>query len=368
MTLVVVAADLHLGAGGRLDDQARAWMDACEYADEIDATLLVLGDVFHRARPTPAELAAFADGLDRLYCGNDLSSDPLVRVHVIPGNHDYGERIGITAVEVIAGGRDWVAVHTRPTVIRLPGTTTRVGLLPWSPSRPTPDDLLAIARGMRADGVEILGTHWAISGSTLPNGQGVDDLLRRETIIPAGDLQAIGFDLVLSGHIHKAQAIREGMQYVGSLTPVDFSEADDFHGLAVINTERPTVADWRAIESRRFVTLTINPESGVASGLTDADLPEGALVRVKYDATPEQHRMMDASAIADAVHAMGGELVGVMPTIHREASVRGEVIDEDASAVEQVQRWLADRAGIDEATVQRMVDETARYVAEEAGS
>jgi len=369
VTRLAFAADLHLGAGERLADQRAAWVEACEFAASSADALIVAGDIFHRARPTPEELAAFAAGLDAVGV-----------VHAIPGNHDFGERVGITALEVIAKARDWVSVYMTPDVVQIGDAL--VGFLPWTPTKPTPDELVRIALGLRAkrppfdsdiDLDRLLVAHWAISGSSLPNGASVEEVLRREPIIPADMIEACDFALALAGHIHKAQTMRPGVAYIGSLMPVDFSEADDEHGLVLWDSTRPREFTRRTIGSRQLVTIDAGRLDADGLGFeelanTIAELDEGAIVRVKYEATPDEHRRVDAGMIADLVAHAGGTLASVMPTIERAENQRGELLDEDATPVEQMQAWLAEQAGLDAATMQRMIDETARYVAEEAGS
>ncbi len=67
----------------------------------------------------------------------------------------------------------------------------------------------------------ILLYHGQIRGATVGSGQtlGIGDIsLGRE------DLEMIGADFVLAGHIHEPQAISESMYYAGSAYPVDWAE------------------------------------------------------------------------------------------------------------------------------------------------
>jgi exonuclease SbcC len=67
----------------------------------------------------------------------------------------------------------------------------------------------------------ILLYHGQIRGATIGAGQtlGIGDIaLGRE------DLEMVGADFVLAGHIHEPQAISESMRYAGSAYPVDWAE------------------------------------------------------------------------------------------------------------------------------------------------
>lgn len=248
--------DLHLGAGtdygrepgDRLRDQQDVLAMVVQLANENDVdAVLFAGDAFHRRRPTPAELLAFARPLVELEA-------PLI---AIAGNHDVESADLPTALEVFTNDASHdspglLTLSTRPEVINLPGLA--VATLPWTPvSRliaqrdggdrdRTHDEvaamLVAAARGLRAeipaDTPAVLMLHWSISGASTPTGALTDEF--REVVLDVDELGALGFDAVVMGHIHRHQVLCEEpwIGYVGSPLPVDFSEANTPHGCVLL--------------------------------------------------------------------------------------------------------------------------------------
>lgn len=355
MTGVAVVADLHLGAGGnaRLGAQRAAWLEAVELANHEASSLVIAGDVFHRARPTPDELGAFADGLDLL----ELPTIAIV------GNHDVSNVNETTALEVLLRHRTQMTACRQPQTFESNEYT--VAVMPWSPLRPSASDLLDVARSLyaRCDIAKpsLLVPHWAISGSVLPSGRRLEDV-SREVALPLLELEAIGFDAIIAGHIHKPQALGESMtpiEYVGSLAAVDHSEAGDAHGLVVWHVEEAELEHHELEHGPRFVTLGLED-------LHELDTSyEGAIVRVRYTATPEEHRSVEAAAIMDSM--IGAAEVRIEPTILRDENRRGVELVEDASPLEAMQAWITQQAGISPELAERMLAETSRYVDEARG-
>lgn len=357
MTGVAFVADLHLGAGaGRLEAQREAWLEAVGVVNTEAESLVIAGDVFHRARPTPDELDAFVDGVEQLE----------VPVVAIPGNHDFSNVSETTALEVILRGRSGMQVARYPQTFERPGYTLAV--LPWSPLHPMAEDLLAAARALYlncpADVPCALALHWSIGGSVMPNGRRIEDVTR-ETMLPRAELETLGFDAVIAGHIHNAQSLGGGfvpIEYVGSLVPVDHSEADGRHGVLVWTPESSSIERFELEHGPRFVTLDLDE---LAGGDYDEEDVTGAIVRVRYTASRDEHRRIEAAHIFDQLSSAGE--VAVQPTIIREENARGAALGGDVSPVEAMQAWLVEQAGISPELGELMLAETSRYVDELAG-
>lgn len=361
MTTIAAVADMHLGAGGnaRLEAQREAWLEAVSIANQEASSLVIAGDAFHRARPTPDELSAFTDGLDALE----------IPALAIVGNHDVSNANETTALEVLMRRRDRRLVACRqPQTFETPELT--IAVMPWSPLRPSSSDLLDVARALYAacpiSKPSLLVLHWAISGATLPTGRRIDDV-SREVAIPPGELEGIGFDAILAGHIHKPQTFGGDVGgavggYVGSLAAVDHSEAGDEHGLVLWHVEDGEL-EWRELTSGpRFVTADYE----TTLDLFDGELA-GAIVRVRYEATPEENRRIESSAMIDRLTKAGASSVTIEPTIIRPENRRGAELESDVTPLEAVQAWLAEQAGIEPELAERMLAETSRYVDELKG-
>jgi DNA repair protein SbcD/Mre11 len=211
-------------------------------AEGCDA-VLVAGDIFEGPLPTPEHYEAFA---------RPLRGFPLPVVAILGnGRHDAAMRT-TTALQVLEAPE--LRIVTRPEVVHVAGAS--VCCLPWAPvSRlvaargggdrdevhlDAVEHLLAVARGLRDAaeanhvGPTVLLLHWSISGAALPNGLPVD--LAREPILPVEELEALGFEAIVAGHIHRHQILFEEplIAYVGSPMPLDFSEGSYEHGCLLL--------------------------------------------------------------------------------------------------------------------------------------
>lgn len=367
--------DLHLGAGAeygnvaygpgsRLADQQDVWLRACEVfvAEDVDAVLFT-GDAFHRRKPTPAENLAFRSGLDRLGMHG-------IPVFAIPGNHDVATADLPCALDLFVGELE---LHRTPTVRQFEGVY--LCFLPWIPlaqlvaqrgggdrdeiHRTAGDLLVDIARGLRAqcddDGQKILISHWSVGGAQTPTGVYTDDF--REPVIARADLESLGFDWVVLGHIHKHQRLDAAGRifYCSSPCIVDFGEANVDHGVYLIDTDTAE-ATYVNIADRDFVTIEADlvgvddaADVLIAYALGYPGGVEGAVVRVRYRATPDQR--IDHSALRQALVEAGA---------HRVYSIASDIVRADRARVAGVDETLSAREAIDHWLGVQDVDELAR--------
>jgi DNA repair protein SbcD/Mre11 len=278
-------ADQQLGvASVTLESQEDVWDKAVTLAIANDvAGVLHAGDLFEHAIVEGQVLAAFRRPLARL-------REAGIPMLMIRGNHDGAVR-PVDALDVFHE-YPGLTVSQRPELIPFGGA--KVVTLPWvSPKHlvaasngasrenvyeAASEMLVGIARDLlnlavrdyreEADPI-ILLLHWSVSGASLPTGLPVDQL--HDVILPWTDLDALGFDAVVCGHIHKPQILGNGVFYCGSPQQLNHGEANDEHGVWLIE---PGQLDetFLPIESPRFVTLEAWDDWGAA------DI-EGAIVR-----------------------------------------------------------------------------------------
>jgi DNA repair exonuclease SbcCD nuclease subunit len=185
----------------------------------------------------------------------------------------------------------------------------------------------------------VLLAHWSVEGAALPNGLPVADL--KEVVLPLVELEAIGFDAIVLGHIHRAQMLSGDTKifYVGSPACVDFGEANVEHGCTIIefydDQGRQEVYGWKrhALEDRPFVTLDFQGphDADMLPGTdwTASERLDGAVVRVRYTATEEQARRVDHAALTRALLDAGArKVVSIQSAILREGRQRDERVDE----------------------------------------
>lgn len=372
---ILACGDLHLGAGSdygrepgeRLREQENVWSRIVDVAVDhgVDAVLFA-GDAFERRRPTPSELLAFKRPLDRL-----RSAD--IQVVLIVGNHDVEAFDRPAAVDLFVDDMALVVPISKPTVLDVQGDLP-VACLPWTPvgrlvatrnggerdevNGLAADLLLDTARGLRAqvpDGQPaILLLHWSISGAALPTGIPTDQL--REPVIPLSELERLGFDAIVAGHIHKPQLLATDPRepdmpifYVGSPMPLNFGEASVEHGVWILESHAigtHGAVGWAPqfvpIDSRPFVTINWASQDFAQLPPIVEESVDGAIVKVRYRATAEQARRIDHAEIRQALVDAGAHKVyAIEATIEREARARVEGLDESVGPMDAVDAWLA---------------------------
>lgn len=351
--------DLHLGAGAdlgrepgeRLAEQEAVWLRIVEMANELQVPLVFAGDAWERRRPTPAELIAFFRPLDK------ARLEPLI----IPGNHDVEAFDRPTGYDVrspeIAARRFRFHVP-RPDVVAVDGVV--FCCLPWAPpghlvalqeggdrdelNHRLAAGLVEIARGLhaqarelKADAAAVLLAHWNVTGAVTTTGMTVDFF--REPTLPLGDLEAIGFDAVVLGHIHRPQLLGDRTFYVGSPMPLNFGEAASEHCVWLLDVERGAMQAFQIpVESRPLVTLDVENPGEAIAGL---DRVDGAVVKVRIRATPEEARRLDVAGYRQQLLDAGAWKVwAVQVDVDKPDLVRAELA-EDLSDVDALEQWLA---------------------------
>jgi len=135
------------------------------------------------------------------------------------------------------------------------------------------DLLLGCARQLYAeapaDRPRILLAHQMVSGASLPTGLPVEQV--GSVVLPLWALEEQGWDAIVLGDIHKAQALAESEDdyhapifYCGSPMTHDFGEADVPHGCWLLETsydrdEQLSIrSSFQVLSGRRFVTVDVD--------------------------------------------------------------------------------------------------------------
>lgn len=324
MTRIAFTADLHVdsygtridpetGLNARLGDFLRTTRWVAEEASRRGCeALVVAGDFTERRHPAPWLVSQIRDALE-------IVPTPGLRYY-LRGNHD-GEIAGGSIVTILDDGLTTFGL-ARPEVLPVAGDPTDAVLafIPfldrhWLRTQPgfetVPDaeiyqvlgeQFLTIARGLYAQakaeaewsnaGV-VLVCHQTLAGAEMSDTQRafLGDLA---LVVDARALQAIGFEAVVAGHLHRHQVVLGdriapvGSQlsyvgpvlYTGSIERVDFGEEHETKGFVVADVG-PGTFDWHFVEApaRRFVTVGTSTGEVIQDALLPA-LVEGAIVRV----------------------------------------------------------------------------------------
>ena len=236
---ILHTSDWHLGralCGERLlEDQCHVLAQLVEIVKDFrPAAVVVAGDVYDRAVPSPEAVQALDDVVSELVLGCDTD------VVLLAGNHDSGARLSFGA-RVLARNRLHVVGSLRegPAVVRLNDEWGEVSIcvVPYTepalaayeldcPTICDHDTAMRVAverlRSMPLSRRTVLAAHTFVTGAETSESE------RTLTVGGAGSvaLDALdGFSYVALGHLHQAQMVgRETVRYSGSLLKYAFSE------------------------------------------------------------------------------------------------------------------------------------------------
>lgn len=386
MARLLCTGDLHLGAGAdlgrepgeRLAEQEAVLGQIVTLANELEATLVFAGDAWERRRPTPSELLAFRRPLEGMHGERGYG---LARAGVvIAGNHDVEAFERPTGFDAIETGRHWHYV-SRPAVLGV--GEVQFACLPWAPAgrlvalegggnrgdlnEALSAGLVEIARGlfagMDAKRPRVLVAHWSVAGATASSGIPVE--LFREPVLDVDELEAIGFDAIILGHIHRPQVLGSAGStfYVGSPMPLNFGEVDHDHVVWMLDVEAGSAQVFQIpVESRRLVTLDLvaGPEldyriEELAPGLEDA------IVKVRIQATETEARRLELAALRSELELVARKVWAIQVEVERDDVVRDSSIDETTDDSEALEAWLAAEDDRSEAELEPILERHDSY-------
>ena len=350
-------SDLGLAPGDRLAEQEQVWRRTLELARDYGCDVVLHGgDLFDKRRPSPDEVLA---ALRPLTEHAEAGGCPVV---MTLGNHERSGVSDATMPAALAALEAMYVSHSPEIVGTFGGVT--ICALPWAPvSRIVAaqgggdrDDvnayaaeiLVATARGLRdnVDGPAILLSHFSVSGSSLPTGLPVDQL--REPVLELADLEALGFEAIVLGHIHKGQAFGEGTFYVGSPMPLNFGEAGYDHGVWIVELDSAVSGTWVPrfvpIGSRKLATLDVFGPDVVTIGdsyFAYEDLVADSVVKLRIRADAETARKIDVSALKRGLVEAGAHKVyAVELEVERQERARVEGLTDDLDELSALDLWL----------------------------
>jgi exonuclease SbcD len=372
----LVTADDQFGHGSRFDvpgarlaEQAANWQRRVDLARELNVdAILYLGDAFEDRENSNDREDAFQAPLR----GRDVG------VIAIVGNHDGNEPGRKTTLDNIADA-GLISLHRQPG-IEFVGSTAVV-LMPWMSMHQLAaresgwrdrDHLKALATklilraaaGIHAnivgssawrDGTitsTVLGLHFDIGGAVSQNGTPIDVAQFADgPVLPLDELQDLGYDAVLAGHIHRPQVLSTDplILYPGSPMCLNFGEGGFDHGAYLVDVQPGAArAYFLPLPSRRFVTIDVDlygeevPAPDATKGLsyfaldyerTRRDVSD-AIIKIRYRASAEQARHVDQHEVRRLLVEAGAYRVHTVGP--------SQIVDGDRPDVEQLQDGLSD--------------------------
>jgi exonuclease SbcD len=387
-------ADLHMGeypgptvAGenSRLKDIEKMLYHIANEAQVGMYDLVVFaGDAFKTRRPSYREILTVANGLAHVA--------PRVPVVAISGNHDTPNDGSEGAWDVIAAMNiPGLTVRTRPAadVIHTKSGPVQVFSLPYFTKSTLLQkeeyrdltleqinkllgekamDIVRHFAGQRDPRMpSILMAHLSVTGAELSNGQNI--FMGAEPVLSAVELEALGFDYVALGHIHKFQQLSPRVAYSGNPERIDFGEADEDKGYLSVELEpgQVPVLEFHKTPARKFVTVEVGLETpeDLERFYDDLLLPDttGAMVRVKYRAPDDVAKMVNHQEIIRRLHTAGAHYVaGIQAEVERSNRARDEEVTEAMSVRDALLKYL-DKNNIPDDGLSSLAQELLQEVA-----
>jgi exonuclease SbcD len=237
---MIHTSDWHLGRSfhqvGLLGAQATYLDHLVEVCrSEHVAAVVVSGDVYDRAMPSPDTVALLSESVERII-------DTGARVVLSSGNHDSAIRLGFAA-----GLLERAGLHIRTSIdaVGRPVLVDNVAIYPLpylepalaadrlgAPERSHAGVLRAAMARVRADAAQARRPTVVMAHAFVAGGVGSDS----ERDISSGGVAAVppevfdGVDYVALGHLHGRQRITDSVAYSGSPVAMSFSEVDHHKG------------------------------------------------------------------------------------------------------------------------------------------
>lgn len=274
MVKIVFLADSHLGFDFPLrpkKEKRRRGIDfftnfdlILDYAKTNKADLVINGgDLFFRTRvPTPI--------IDMVYERIFNFAQSGIPIAIVPGNHE-SSKLPVSLFMQHAN----IHYFTKPQVFtfRLKNIDFDVAGFPCvrNDIRPVFAEIAGkIQEQLRPDSVKFLCMHQAIEGARV----GPSDFTFRKgnDVISMDDLPNF-YDLILSGHIHRAQVIhtqnKTPVIYPGSIERTAFAEKDEEKGFYEININTQKESSFRFIglKTRPMIDITLENETYTTNSL-----------------------------------------------------------------------------------------------------
>ncbi len=150
----------------------------------------------------------------------------------------------------------------------------------------------------------VLVAHYTVAGCESESGQTF--LAGQDVVVLPQTIDAAGVTLGCFGHIHKPQRLgcNTPAYYSGSPNQLTFNDEGETHGFYIHEIGETGTVESRFIPTpeRRHMTIRLTQDQVaeyIAGGAIDGISPqtEGAILRVYYDATPDQEKALNRAAL-----------------------------------------------------------------------
>ena len=342
MSRGVVTADWHVGVKTHsvLDKETglpSRWNDVwksanyvVDYAIQNSADFFwLLGDVFHTNHPTPTELYFTVEILKRL-------EEAGIQTIVFNGNHDYVAGSKMSAASALDGLGKWENVKFFSEIGYETGHGWGAKIIPHGFN-------IADVQQKRALSRELLLCHTTFDGCVV----GSENFMLSSQVKPLP--KGCDVDLILSGHIHKAQRLVDSygknvdVIYPGSIERVDFGEENEEKIFLWLDAETLECQDI-PIPARQMLTIRSSAETidEFEAEIADKEIKD-RIIRVILD-----NSLISRGVVEDAVRHHEPHIVSQVKMNKMEviSSIEEEELDEDSLIEQMIRDRLDDETEI----------------------
>ena len=207
--------------------------------------------------------------------------------------------------------------------------------------------MMDCARGLAAQRIErvpcLLLGHFAVDVAEAGT-QNRLMMLGGEWTLNLQELEALGFDACLLGHVHKPQNLGSGTVYSGSPEACAFGEEGEEKRYVLWSELRPGIFELESIPSpyRKLVTLSLSDLSEDGASVNPTIPVAGAIVRLEIP--PES--TLTADEARRAIEAAGAFEARVTKARSETMRRRDSDISASMGPVEALREWLAGKPDI----------------------
>lgn len=263
MVKVMHLADLHLGKPfhkkSLIADQTYMLTKVLEIMEKEEANLVIAGDVFDSANPSIEAQELFVDFLQKVMRICELQNKECI---VIVGNHDSSRRLGLwsdfvgTRVHIVCDVAEDIQIEDIP-FRAISFVKPSIAETKFNKEFDSYNE--AFKAYLPADTGTILIAHQTFEGCTTGSSEAMsffDDAVSQDVVRE--------YPLVMAGHIHKKQRIRN-IYYPGSLMPYAFG--DEYSGgFTIWNIKLSEHFSWEYDITREVVPVKLHREFQIVRG------------------------------------------------------------------------------------------------------
>lgn len=295
--------EIQSGLNARCQHSLRVLSRACERAYELGCcALVILGDLFETAKPTPQEVRAVRDVLAR----------ECLPVIILMGNHDMvSSAVGDHALGPLHGFSDITVVDKPRTIVVGEGAhRAELFCVPFQPGdarewlRPT---VVGLAGGSWN---RVLALHLGlIDGETPPFLKSSRDAIESDVVYELS--KTLNLSATFAGNWHQRRVFYNNVYQAGTLIPHSFSDAGlSGYGALWLYDLKTSGAFFVEIPGPRFVTVRA-PD--LKDFFVESDLSNAAPLYLKVHAAPEEIVSVQALLEDQSLRLPDGLLYEVIP-------------------------------------------------------